>query len=128
MSFVVYRELYKWWAQYVHSRGDLKEAISYYEKANDILALAKIYCGLNKVQKASPLCFDTGSSALFLFLILSQQQLFCILLLSACDFWATVCKMVRRMPCPVLSVCNVAVLWPNGWMDHETWHTGRLRS
>jgi len=25
-----------------------------------------------------------------------------------------------------LSVCNVAVLWPNGWMDpDETWHAGR---
>jgi len=28
--------------------------------------------------------------------------------------------------CPVLSVCNVGVLWPNGLMDHdETWHAGR---
>ena len=26
-----------------------------------------------------------------------------------------------------LSVCDVVVLWPNGWMDHdETWHGGRL--
>jgi len=25
--------------------------------------------------------------------------------------------------CPVLSVCRVGVLWPNGWMDQdETWH------
>jgi len=31
--------------------------------------------------------------------------------------------------CPVcLSVCNVGVLWPNGWTDHnETWHAGRPR-
>jgi len=29
--------------------------------------------------------------------------------------------------CPVVSVCNVGVLWPNGWMDQdETWHGGRL--
>jgi len=28
----------------------------------------------------------------------------------------------------VLSVCDVGVLWPNGWMDQdETWHGGRLR-
>ena len=28
----------------------------------------------------------------------------------------------------VLSVCNVGVLWPNGWMDQdETWHGGRPR-
>jgi len=26
----------------------------------------------------------------------------------------------------VLSVCNVGVLWPNGWTDQdETWHAGR---
>ena len=28
-----------------------------------------------------------------------------------------------RLSC--LSVCNVGVLWPNGWMDQdETWHLG----
>ena len=32
----------------------------------------------------------------------------------------------RRPVCPVLSVCNVGVLWPNSWMDQdETWHAGR---
>jgi len=31
--------------------------------------------------------------------------------------------------CPVLSICNVGVLWPNSWMDQdETWHGGRPRS
>jgi len=30
--------------------------------------------------------------------------------------------------CPVLSVCNVHALWPNGWTDQdETWHAGRPR-
>jgi len=30
--------------------------------------------------------------------------------------------------CSVLSVCDIAVLWPNGWMDqNETWHAGRPR-
>jgi len=45
-------------------------------------------------------------------------------------FWATICKMVRPMlldrclsVCPV---CNVGVLWPNGWTDPgESWHAGR---
>jgi len=28
--------------------------------------------------------------------------------------------------CPVMSVCDVDVLWPNGWMDEgETWQGGR---
>jgi len=35
----------------------------------------------------------------------------------------------RTMVCPVcLSVCNIGVLWPNGWMDqHETCRAGRPR-
>ena len=50
------------------------------------------------------------------------------------NFWATVCKTVRPMlsdrclSCPVCPVCNVGVLWPNGWADHnKTWHAGRPR-
>jgi len=50
-------------------------------------------------------------------------------------FWATVCKTVRRIlsdrclsACLSCPVCNVGVLWPNGWMDQdETWHAGRPR-
>jgi len=31
--------------------------------------------------------------------------------------------------CPVCLVCDVGVLWPNGWMDQdETWHAGRPQS
>ena len=33
-------------------------------------------------------------------------------------FWATVCKTVRPMLLD-LSVCDVGVLWPNGWMDQD---------
>jgi len=34
----------------------------------------------------------------------------------------------RRPFCPVLSVCNVGVLWPNGWTDQdETCHAHRPR-
>ena len=36
-------------------------------------------------------------------------------------YWSVVC-----LSC--LSLCNVGVLWPNGWMDRdETWHVGRPR-
>ena len=37
-------------------------------------------------------------------------------------FWATVCKTVRPMlsdRCLSCSVCNVGVLWPNGWTDQD---------
>ena len=34
----------------------------------------------------------------------------------------------RTVVSPVLSVCNVRALWPNGWTDQdETWHAGRPR-
>jgi len=47
------------------------------------------------------------------------------------NFWATVCKTVRPVlwdRClSVLSVCDVGVLWPNGWMDQdETWYAAPL--
>jgi len=47
-------------------------------------------------------------------------------------FWATVCKTVRPMLTDrclsALSVCDVGVLWSNGWRDQdETWHAGSPR-
>jgi len=52
------------------------------------------------------------------------------------SFWATVWRpfvqrfalCYRTVALYVLSVCNVGVLLPNGWMDQdETWHAGRHR-
>jgi len=45
------------------------------------------------------------------------------------NFWVAVCKTARSMLSDhCLSVCNIGVLWPNGWMDQdETWHGGRSR-
>jgi len=45
-------------------------------------------------------------------------------------FWAIVGKMVRPMlpdRClSCLSVCNIGVLWPNGWVDQgASWYGGR---
>ena len=35
----------------------------------------------------------------------------------------------RTVVCLSCSVCNVGVLWPNGWMDHNaTWQQGRPHS
>jgi len=53
-------------------------------------------------------------------------------------FWAFVCKTVRPIVSDrclsvlsvlsALSVCDVGVLWPNGWMHQDgTWRAGRLR-
>jgi len=42
-----------------------------------------------------------------------------------CSFWATVCKTVRPMLSDHCPVCNIGVLWSNGWMDQdETWQAG----
>ena len=38
--------------------------------------------------------------------------------------WFTLCYWT--VVCTVLSVCNIGVLWPNGWMDQgSTWYVGR---
>jgi len=57
-----------------------------------------------------------------------------ILITAACCYYyflVTVCKTVCPMlsdRCPVLSVCDVGVLWPSGWTDQdETWHAARPR-
>jgi len=62
----------------------------------------------------------------------SLTQILCVIHINSGAsyiFCATVCKTVRPMlsdHCPVLSVCNIGVLWPNGWTDQdETWHAGR---
>jgi len=40
--------------------------------------------------------------------------------------FAILCYRARYPVC--LSVCDVGVPWPNGWMDQdETWHAGRPR-
>ena len=45
--------------------------------------------------------------------------------LESIHFGVTVCSpCVVCLSCP--SVCNVGVLWPNGWMEQdETWRAGR---
>jgi len=53
--------------------------------------------------------------------------------LSLFHFWATVCRTVRQYAIGPMSVyvyvsCNVGVLWPNGWMDHDAaWYGPRPR-
>jgi len=38
---------------------------------------------------------------------------------ATCDFWATVCIGPLSVCLSVQSVCDVGVLWPNGWMDQD---------
>jgi len=40
----------------------------------------------------------------------------------------TICLCYGTIVLSVPSVCNVGVLWPNGWMDQDaTWYRGRPR-
>jgi len=46
-------------------------------------------------------------------------------------FWTTVANNgspYATWPLSCLSLCNVSVVWPNGWMDQDvTWYGGRIR-
>ena len=45
-----------------------------------------------------------------------------------CSFTTTETKFrpMLRDRCPVMSVYNIGVLWPNSWMDQDaTWYGGR---
>jgi len=50
-------------------------------------------------------------------------------MLSVCCLSVCVSLCMSACPvCPVWSVCDVDVLWPNGWMNQdETWHGSRPR-
>jgi len=53
----------------------------------------------------------------------------CLWLMNGRDFWSTVTSNSSSCatgPLSCLSVCNVGVLWPNGWMGQDaTWYGGR---
>ena len=49
-----FRELRKWWAQYMESTSEMETALQFYEAARDNLSLVRVYCycgNLEKVQK-----------------------------------------------------------------------------
>ena len=63
-----------------------------------------------------PLCSHAAAAVVR---VVSSQCTF-TLRYSYCD--------IHVLSCPVLSVCDIGVLWANGWMDQdETWHAGRPR-
>ncbi|OAF69068.1 hypothetical protein A3Q56_03178 [Intoshia linei] len=50
------KKLFKWWALYCESRGDLKSALEYYEKAEDYVSIVKIHCFNGDIEEAEKLC------------------------------------------------------------------------
>lgn len=46
------RAVYKWWAQYLESTGDVEKALWYYELAEDWVSLTRLLCFNDQMDKA----------------------------------------------------------------------------
>ncbi|XP_076998370.1 intraflagellar transport protein 140 homolog [Tamandua tetradactyla] len=57
------RALWKWWAQYLESQGEMDAALRYYELAQDHFSLVRIHCFQGDIQKAAEIASETGSWA-----------------------------------------------------------------
>ncbi|CAM1291051.1 IFT140 (predicted) [Pycnogonum litorale] len=54
------RQLWRWWAQYMESTGEMETALRYYEGAQDHLALVRVYCYWNNLEKAAEIANESG--------------------------------------------------------------------
>ena len=50
-SWAARRTLWRWWAQYLESQGEMDAALHYYELARDHFSLVRIHCFQGNVQK-----------------------------------------------------------------------------
>eukprot|EP01105_Mastigella_eilhardi_P002868 TRINITY_DN1371_c0_g2_i2.p1 TRINITY_DN1371_c0_g2~~TRINITY_DN1371_c0_g2_i2.p1 ORF type:complete len:1217 (+),score=421.92 TRINITY_DN1371_c0_g2_i2:1075-4725(+) len=57
------KKLFLWKAQYVESKGEPDEAMTYYEKAEDQLSLVRLYCAKENFAKARKIVDETGDPA-----------------------------------------------------------------
>ena len=53
---------FKWWAQYLESNGHFDDALQYYERAEDWLAIVRVLCR-QQLDKASDIINETGDPA-----------------------------------------------------------------
>ena len=53
-------ELLRWWAQYSESNQRFREAVQYYERAKDHLAIVRVLCFHNKVDRAAEVVNQSG--------------------------------------------------------------------
>ena len=47
------KDLLRWWAQYAESNARFREALQYYEKAKDHLAIVRVLCFHKKFERAA---------------------------------------------------------------------------
>ncbi|KAL4676088.1 hypothetical protein H8959_010233 [Pygathrix nigripes] len=57
------KTLWRWWAQYLESQGEMDAALHYYELAQDHFSLVRIHCFQGNVQKAVQIANETGNLA-----------------------------------------------------------------
>ncbi|XP_055220877.2 intraflagellar transport protein 140 homolog isoform X5 [Gorilla gorilla gorilla] len=57
------KTLWRWWAQYLESQGEMDTALHYYELARDHFSLVRIHCFQGNVQKAAQIANETGNLA-----------------------------------------------------------------
>ena len=48
-----FRQLHKWWAQYMESLGEMDTALQFYELSQDFLSLVRVYCYCSNMEKVS---------------------------------------------------------------------------
>uniref|UniRef100_A0A1I8C3E1 Intraflagellar transport protein n=1 Tax=Meloidogyne hapla TaxID=6305 RepID=A0A1I8C3E1_MELHA len=56
-------ELYKWWAQFVESTGDMEAAKNFYQYAKDFLSVVRILCHNGQFEEATLLTNQSGDRA-----------------------------------------------------------------
>jgi len=57
------KELLKWWAQYSESKGQFDKAVKFYQRANAMLDLCRVYCYNNDFASAAELVLESGDQS-----------------------------------------------------------------
>ncbi|XP_078200352.1 intraflagellar transport protein 140 homolog isoform X4 [Callithrix jacchus] len=57
------KTLWRWWAQYLESQGEMDTALHYYQLAQDHFSLVRIHCFQGNIQKAAQIANKTGNLA-----------------------------------------------------------------
>lgn len=57
------RNVKRWWAKYMESTGEMEVALKYYSEADDYLAMTRIQCYLNEMEKAAAIANKTEDRA-----------------------------------------------------------------
>ena len=61
MAVLAPSQLLKWWAQYAESNARFREALQYYERAGDHLAIVRVLCFHKKFERAAEVVANTNN-------------------------------------------------------------------